>query len=68
MKEEACKNRFEELNARDVAIEKKRFEGQIKEWNIQLRSNKLFTDEIELMGRSKRFKADWKVNIFVQTL
>ena len=26
LKEEACKNRFEELNARDVAIEKKETE------------------------------------------
>ena len=41
--------------------------GQIKEWNIQLRSNKLFTDEIGLMDRSKRFNDDWKVDIVVQT-
>ena len=42
--------------------------GQIKEWDIQLRSNKLFTDEIGLMGRSKRFNADWKVGIVIREI
>ena len=81
MKEEACKIRFEELNARDVAIEKKETALEVKKNAMdELETGFMFQkDELEVKHAAMEDREegmnqleqsqfnDWEVGILVQT-